>query len=89
MRLPTMLTGISGGVTATAAVALVVASGIAVAYLIGSVASGQTGSSGHYYGAPGPLAGAGLPGILVVGCGAYWLVRRQRRKSDTGRDLKN
>jgi hypothetical protein len=35
----------------------------------------------HYYGAPGPIAGAGLP-ILAVGYGAYWLVRRYRRKSD-------
>jgi uncharacterized membrane protein len=30
---------------------------------------------------PGPIAGAGLP-ILAVGYGAYWLVRRYRRKSD-------
>ena len=28
----------------------------------------------HYHGAPGPIAGAGLP-ILAVGYGAYWLVR--------------
>ena len=36
----------------------------------------------HYRGAPGPIAGAGLP-IIAVGCGAYWLVRRYRRKSHT------
>jgi hypothetical protein len=30
-------------------------------------------------GAPGPVAGAGLP-ILVIGYGAYWLVKRLRRK---------
>ena len=36
----------------------------------------------HYNGAPGPIAGAGLP-ILAVGYGAYWLVRRYRRKSGT------
>jgi hypothetical protein len=35
----------------------------------------------HYGGAPGPIAGAGLP-ILAVGYGAYWLVRRYRRKSE-------
>jgi hypothetical protein len=29
---------------------------------------------------PGPIAGAGLP-IAIVGYGAYWLVRRYRRKS--------
>ena len=36
---------------------------------------------GSVHGAPGPIAGAGLP-ILAVGYGAYWLVRRYRRKSD-------
>jgi hypothetical protein len=32
----------------------------------------------HYQGAPGPIAGAGLP-ILAVGYGVYWLVRRRRK----------
>jgi hypothetical protein len=36
---------------------------------------------GHTKGVPGPLVGAGLP-IIAVGYGAYWLVRRYRRKSD-------
>ena len=31
----------------------------------------------QYRGAPGPIAGAGLP-ILAVGYGVYWLVRRRR-----------
>lgn len=35
----------------------------------------------HYRGAPGPIAGAGLP-ILAVGYGAYWLVRRYRREPE-------
>jgi hypothetical protein len=37
---------------------------------------------GGVHGAPGPIAGAGLP-ILAVGYGAYWLVSRYRRKSGT------
>ena len=32
------------------------------------------------HGAPGPLAGAGLP-FLALGYGAYWLIKR-RRKAD-------
>jgi hypothetical protein len=31
-------------------------------------------------GAPGPVAGAGIP-LLVVGAGVYWLVRRRRKNS--------
>jgi hypothetical protein len=38
-------------------------------------------SSGSTHGVPGPLVGAGLP-FIAVGYGAYWLVRRYRRKSD-------
>ena len=34
------------------------------------------------HGVPGPLAGVGLP-FIAVGYGAYWLVRRYRRKSTT------
>jgi hypothetical protein len=30
------------------------------------------------HGAPGPIAGAGLP-FLAVGYGVYWLVRRRRK----------
>jgi hypothetical protein len=29
-------------------------------------------------GAPGPIAGAGLP-VLAVGYGVYWLVQRRRK----------
>jgi hypothetical protein len=30
-------------------------------------------------GAPGPLAGAGLP-VILIGGGIYWIVRRQKQK---------
>jgi hypothetical protein len=44
---------------------------------------GMAGGRDHKVsGAPGPIAGAGLP-ILAIGNGAYWLVRRYRRKSGT------
>jgi hypothetical protein len=32
---------------------------------------------GGVHGAPGPIAGAGLP-VLAVGYGVYWLARRRR-----------
>jgi hypothetical protein len=34
-------------------------------------------SSGNVHGAPGPIAGAGLP-FLAVGYGVYWLLKRKR-----------
>ena len=40
----------------------------------------QSGCNGNTHGAPGPIAGAGLP-VLAVGYGVYWLIKR-RRKSD-------
>jgi len=40
----------------------------------------SNGGQGAYRGAPGPIAGAGLP-ILAVGYGVYWMIKR-RRKAD-------
>jgi hypothetical protein len=77
----TAAAGVVGGA------AVVVALAAAALGAIASAGSGhsQHGAPGsHAVGAPGPAAGAGLPGIIVVGAGAYWLVRRHRRKSDSG-----
>ena len=36
------------------------------------------GNGGNVRGAPGPLAGAGLP-VLLIGGGIYWIVRRRKK----------
>ena len=36
------------------------------------------GKHDNIRGAPGPIAGAGLP-VLAVGYGVYWLIRRRRK----------
>ncbi len=38
-------------------------------------------ANGELSGAPGPIAGAGLP-IIAAGYGVYWLIRRRRRKPE-------
>jgi hypothetical protein len=40
--------------------------------------NGDNGNNGNVGGAPGPIAGAGLP-ILAVGFGVYWLIKRRRK----------
>ena len=37
---------------------------------------------GTYKGAPGPIAGVGLP-FLAVGYGVYWLIKRRRKDNNT------
>jgi hypothetical protein len=39
------------------------------------------GNNNNVRGAPGPIAGAGLP-VLAVGYGVYWLIKRRRRKAE-------
>lgn len=54
-----------------------VAGGLADA--LGDIFGGpDTGRGNVYHGAPGPVAGAGLP-FLGVAYGVYWLIRRRRK----------
>jgi hypothetical protein len=56
---------------------------IALCGAVDSAFAGSTGigGTGIPFGAPGPVAGVGLP-LLAIGYGAYWLVKRYRRKTD-------
>jgi hypothetical protein len=45
------------------------------------LATGVASARDHFHGAPGPLLGAGIPALLLIG-GGYWAVRRFRRKTD-------
>jgi hypothetical protein len=65
---------------------VIAASGLVVTLCLPALADrddgnrwGDGGRRDHgVHGAPGPIAGAGLP-ILAVGYGVYWLVRRRRK----------
>jgi hypothetical protein len=50
-------------------------------YQGGSVVNTHNYKDGGAHVAPGPIAGAGLP-FIVIGYGAYWLIKRRRHKPD-------
>jgi hypothetical protein len=56
-----------------------------VGYEATTAQNASSGSSSGVHGAPGPLAGAGLP-VLAVGYGVYWLVRRRRQGNSSKRN---
>jgi hypothetical protein len=58
-------------------VATIIASTIFISPVFAQNQGGNNQGSG-YRGAPGPIAGAGLP-VLAVGSGVYWLIRRRRK----------
>ena len=47
----------------------------------GRVANTNSYNDGGVHGAPGSIAGAGLP-FIMIGYGAYWPINRRRRKPD-------
>ena len=44
----------------------------------GGNSQGGNSQGGAIRGAPGPVAGAGIP-FLVIGYGVYWLIKRRRK----------
>ena len=67
---------------------LLLSSALVAALCVPALAQNQGGNmggnmigGGHTHAAPGPVAGAGLPGIALGlgGLGVYWLVSRRRR----------
>jgi hypothetical protein len=49
------------------------------AFAMGRIPNPSGPAPGSARGAPGPIAGAGLLTVMV-GAGAYWLLRRSRKK---------
>jgi uncharacterized membrane protein len=60
---------------------LVLSSALVAALCVPALAGGNN-QGGNVRGAPGPIAGAGLP-VLAVGYGVYWLIRRRRQRAMT------
>jgi hypothetical protein len=58
---------------------LVIAFALLAAFSLPALAQAAASSAvAVHRGAPGPIAGAGLP-VLAVGYGVYWLIRRRRK----------
>jgi hypothetical protein len=65
--------------------ALGVAAGIPIGYVFYesafSAAAWQYAGGGHWVEtAPGPIAGAGLP-VILIAVGAYWVIRKLRQNA--------
>ena len=58
---------------------LVIASALLAAFSVPALAQAAASSAAAVHrGAPGPIAGAGLP-VLAVGYGIYWLIQSRRK----------
>ena len=67
------------------AILLTMAAAVPVGVLVSVTFFGQTytyqSPAPRFQGAPGPVVGAGLPVVLLIG-GGYWALRRFRKKTD-------
>jgi hypothetical protein len=51
----------------------------ALTFVFAPAQADAPGHNPHSVDAPAPLLGAGISGLaIVLGCGAYWLVRRRK-----------
>ena len=61
--------------------ALLVVSVLALTVLSNAASATQCPNVLCLRGVPGPISGAGPAVVLVIGYGAYWLARRNRKQS--------